>query len=240
MSPPALQSASDPLLNTPPLRNHVSMSSASASSGSSRKRKRAAEEGHGDGEDSDNESASTPQRAAVSVSGSEFSQATRKKVLHVDGKDCWFCGASPAEICHVIGRKDHGVSMSSLVVLGMLTIYYSLKRLSGRTFSVSKNSKITRMPFPSALHATQTSTILSIPALFLFPPTWNILYSLRKKIRSGVKRLRKMVLCQAGLEFHPQRCIETTKRKHFLDMQFLEDIRDIFFEGSSLRGCRTR
>ncbi|OCL02502.1 hypothetical protein AOQ84DRAFT_228931, partial [Glonium stellatum] len=67
-----------------------SPSNRSASSSSSRKRKRE----HSDA-------------ASSASSTSDFSKSVKQQVIRTDnGTTCWHCGASPTDICHVIGKKD--------------------------------------------------------------------------------------------------------------------------------------
>jgi hypothetical protein len=93
---------SSPFINRmPPPPSPARTRSVSVSSASSRKRKR-----------EDDEESSTSRRPSLvseRSSGPEFSKSTRRKVENADGGSCWFCQATPVEICHVIGQKDHGV-----------------------------------------------------------------------------------------------------------------------------------
>ncbi|KAK5092387.1 hypothetical protein LTR16_007733, partial [Cryomyces antarcticus] len=46
--------------------------------------------------------------ASVASSGpSAFSQSVKQRVAKLDGAYCWQCGATPVQICHVIGKKDN-------------------------------------------------------------------------------------------------------------------------------------
>ncbi|KAK5016215.1 hypothetical protein BJ546DRAFT_955643 [Cryomyces antarcticus] len=68
--------------------------SPSRSSSSSRKRKRKRIQGP--------ESENIP----VASSPSAFSQGTKRKVAMLDGACCWYCGATPAQTCHVFEKRD--------------------------------------------------------------------------------------------------------------------------------------
>lgn len=76
------------------------------SSGPAKKRKRA---------DVEDPSEAAETTATYYVGGSNdlsaFSLSTKQKVLELDGEECWFCGASPPRIAHVIEQRDRGVSL---------------------------------------------------------------------------------------------------------------------------------
>ncbi|KAL2349672.1 hypothetical protein BJ546DRAFT_1126454 [Cryomyces antarcticus] len=83
----------------PPIPSEPAQGSSSASSSSSRKRKR-----RGVMEEAP---ASRETRTSSRSSMSTFSGSVRDQVARLnDGGTCWHCGASPTDICHVIGKKD--------------------------------------------------------------------------------------------------------------------------------------
>jgi hypothetical protein len=81
-----------------PLDPSTDNSSGTSSSGSKRKRTVA-----DDGSDAGRS------RTRVS-STSDFNNNTKAQVREQYNNKCWHCGASPADICHVIGSRDNTVS----------------------------------------------------------------------------------------------------------------------------------
>jgi hypothetical protein len=83
----------------PPVPIESNPSSSSASSRSGRKRKRV---------NLEIESIA----ASSGSSATDFSRRGKERVVQLDdGSTCWHCGASPTDVCHVIGRKDRAVSV---------------------------------------------------------------------------------------------------------------------------------
>ena len=81
-----------------PRGSNTENSSGTSSSGS--KRKRAVVD---DGSDAD--------RSRTRVSSmSDFNNKTKAQVREQYNNKCWHCGASPADVCHVIGSRDNTVS----------------------------------------------------------------------------------------------------------------------------------
>ncbi|KAJ5033155.1 uncharacterized protein L3040_008812 [Drepanopeziza brunnea f. sp. 'multigermtubi'] len=78
-----------------PRRSNTENSSGTSSSGSKRRRALA-------------EDGSDPARPRTRVSStSDFSVNTRAQVREQYNNKCWHCGASPADVCHVIGSRDN-------------------------------------------------------------------------------------------------------------------------------------
>ncbi|XTI92970.1 hypothetical protein V2W45_1498199 [Cenococcum geophilum] len=58
--------------------------------------------------------------ASSASSASDFSKTVKRQVIHTDNvTTCWRCGASPTNICHVIGRKDR--SFPDLIIFTHLS-----------------------------------------------------------------------------------------------------------------------
>ena len=54
----------------------------------------------------------TPGSSYASSTSSDFSLSVKRKVERMnDAGSCWHCGARPTDICHVIGKRDHEVSV---------------------------------------------------------------------------------------------------------------------------------
>ncbi|PVH73131.1 hypothetical protein DL98DRAFT_576444 [Cadophora sp. DSE1049] len=77
-------------------------SASGSGSGSGSKRKRAAADDGGDATGAGNHS-----RPRVSSVSTDFNLNTKAQVRKEYDDKCWHCGASPAEVCHVIGSRDH-------------------------------------------------------------------------------------------------------------------------------------
>lgn len=83
-----------------PIPRGFSTENSSGTSSSGSKRKRAVVN---DGSDAGRS------RTRVS-STSDFNNNTKAQVREQYNNKCWHCGASPADICHIIGSRDHTVS----------------------------------------------------------------------------------------------------------------------------------
>ena len=81
-----------------PQRSNTENSSGTSSSGS--KRKHAVVDDGSDAGRSRTRASST----------SDFNNNTKAQVREQYNNKCWHCGASPADVCHVIGSRDNTVS----------------------------------------------------------------------------------------------------------------------------------
>jgi hypothetical protein len=84
-----------------PQQSHIESSSRSSSSGTKRKRGAAIDDG------SDRSHQASLTRAS---STSDFSNTMKAQLRAEYRNKCWHCGASPADVCHIIGNRDDTVS----------------------------------------------------------------------------------------------------------------------------------
>lgn len=84
-----------------PQQSHIENSSRSSSSRTKRKRGAAID----DGSDTSHHASLT--RAS---STSDFSNTMKAQLRAEYRNKCWHCGASPADVCHIIGNRDNTVS----------------------------------------------------------------------------------------------------------------------------------
>ncbi|KAK5008198.1 hypothetical protein LTR28_004294 [Elasticomyces elasticus] len=57
--------------------------------------------------------------ASSASSNTRFSKRTKQKVMDLTGGKCWHCGATPVDVCHVIGQRDS--SFGKFLDKGLIT-----------------------------------------------------------------------------------------------------------------------
>jgi hypothetical protein len=151
-----------------------------------------------------NLSMSTKERESVHNSNSErsrllstaFSAGTRRKVEAISNNYCWFCGAVPVDIDHVVGCKDDGVSRPSPLthtLLNCCDLVFSSQALTNR---LARFQEISHANNAIALRPTCHSNFgnLNQPSI-IFIPT-NLQYFIDSE-RNG-KMCRQVFLHTTG------------------------------------------
>lgn len=109
---------------------------------------------------------------ARSSNVSDFSSTLKAKVKADYGNKCWHCGASPVDVCHIIGNRDETVSTRRRLFRNLLTTLVSSLRPLLRMDSLTLRPKVMQK---TRLHCAELATailmIFIILAFSFFRPT---------------------------------------------------------------------
>ena len=104
---------------------------------------------------------------------SDFSNALKAKVKADYGNECWHCGASPVDVCHIIGNRDETVitkrrPFRKHLLTTLISSLWTLLRMDSLTLSPKVIPKI---QLHYAELATGISMIFIILPFSFFRPT---------------------------------------------------------------------